>query len=103
MPQTTLETAVEELVKTKQEHREIIDVIADDAGMAPATRKALLLHLLAEEDERVAAISEAAGGAPSAPRPKSGLTVGSLRGEPAGPNVALGSLYRSSRSAESNR
>lgn len=69
---------VQQLQHLKQEHRQLLAVIAADPGMAPATRKELLDHLLEEEDELVARIAAAAGGGNSSQRP-AGLTVGSLR------------------------
>jgi hypothetical protein len=69
---------VQQLQHLKQEHRELLAVIAADPAMAPATRSALLDHLLQEEDELVARIAAAAGGSTSSPRPAA-LTVGSLR------------------------
>jgi hypothetical protein len=84
----------------KEEHRALAEVIGSDPGMSPRTRKALLDHLLEEEEElaaRIAAASPKGAPARSAAR-RSGLTVGSLRiersGNPGTP-ARLGSLRRS--------
>lgn len=87
---TTVEAAVAKLAATKAEHRRILEVIAADAGMAPATRQALVLHLLEEEDEQLARIAALSGGGAAAPAPASaaarpGLSVGPLRREAPGP------------------
>lgn len=91
----TVEAAVAKLAATKAEHRPILSIISADDGMAAATRKALVLHLLQEEDEQVATIAALAGGGASAlaepaeaavssqGAPNKGLTVGSLRAAPA--------------------
>ncbi len=99
----TVEAAVAKLAATKAEHRPILSIISADTGMAAATRKALVLHLLQEEDEQVARIAALAGGGGAAlalgevhaagaaagegvssqGAPNKGLTVGSLRAAPA--------------------
>lgn len=90
----TVEAAVAKLAATKAEHRPILAIISADDGMAAATRKALVLHLLQEEDEQVATLAALTGGAaaPAEPAeapvssqgaPNKGLTVGSLRAAPA--------------------
>lgn len=97
----TVEAAVAKLAATKAEHRPILALISSDTGMAAATRKALVLHLLQEEDEQVARIVELAGGPAAADAalaqgeapvgdggssqgaPNKTLTVGSLRAAPA--------------------
>ncbi len=92
--------AIDELVATKSEHRTIIGTIAADIGMSPETRKILLDHLMAEEDERVAAVAAAASGSGAASASATGesgttrgLTVGSLRVETApADRLRLGSL-----------
>jgi hypothetical protein len=68
---------VQQMRHLKQEHRELLGLIAADPDMAPETRKALLDHLMQEEDELVEKIAAAASAA-SGERPAR-LTVGSLR------------------------
>ncbi len=102
---TPPDAALSKLAALKAEHRPILEQIAADPGMAPETRRTLLVHLMEEEDEYVAA---AIGGAP--PQKASGTpapagpaaitsspgrsyTVGSMR--PAAPvSLTLGSLRR---------
>ena len=100
MPDPTLDAAIDSLARVKAEHRPILAQIAGDPGMAPDTRASLIEHLYAEEDEHVAEIqgllgagSGASPGSTPPPSPTSssqdadsvrrGLTVGSLRAEPA--------------------
>ena len=93
---------VEQLRLLRAEHRPILEAIVADEGMSASTRSLLVAHLVSEEDERLADVTEAAAGAadpasstepatPSlrvAPRRRridgtpagTGLTVGSLRG-----------------------
>jgi hypothetical protein len=91
---------VAQMQHLKQEHRALADLISGDPGMSASTRKALLEHLLEEEDELALRIAAATTHAPSAagvnrplhvaPR----LTVGSLRADSAERSVTLGSLRR---------
>lgn len=93
MPDPTLDAAIDSLARVKDEHRVILRQIAGDPGMAPETRTSLIDHLYEEEDEHVAEIQglltgtspSAAPAAASAQgmAPRAGLTVGSLRAEPA--------------------
>ncbi|MEQ8764571.1 MAG: hypothetical protein RL885_11635 [Planctomycetota bacterium] len=105
MPQPTpndLNAAVSALEQTKSEHREILDRIAGDEGMSGETRRALVAHVLEEEDEHMAEIqglmrqpSSAPQSAPSTAQTRN-LTVGSMRNDPAsgqGPG-SVGSLRR---------
>ena len=96
----TLEAMVEKLAETKREHGPILLKIASDPGMSPETRRALVEHVLEEEDEYVAAMSALSVGRPAgtinAPTPEppqrgTGLTVGSLRPTPTHP-TSVGSL-----------
>jgi hypothetical protein len=101
---------IAKLAALKAEHRPILEQIAADPGMAAETRRTLLVHLMEEEDEYVAA---ALGGASAGPAPKTptigepasttsapstgatgrAFTVGSLRvAAPA--SLTLGSLRR---------
>lgn len=91
----SLGAAVASLQALKAEHRTLLATIAADAGMEPATRSALIAHVLEEEDERLddiaaLAASETAG-APAIER-RSGLTVGSLRPVPATPASRRGTV-----------
>jgi hypothetical protein len=108
MAEQDLDAALTNLAQIKNEHREILKQIASDPGMAPETRTSLIAHLYEEEDEHLAEIqamragpvptahSTPAPAAPSAP----GLTVGSLRANPAPIHVtqpaslSVGSLRR---------
>jgi len=103
----TLRFAVDRMVALRAEHRPILERIVTDAGMEPATRRALIDHLLQEEDEKLAQIQQLSAGAPSgaAAAAPSGaarasgpaLTVGSLRVsamDAAGAPRSVGSLRR---------
>ena len=93
MPDPTLDAAIDSLARVKDEHRVILRQIAADTGMAPETRTSLIDHLYEEEDEHVAEIQGLLAGGPGAGGPapmsqkdssqRAGLTVGSLRAEPA--------------------
>lgn len=94
-----LETLIQRMQHLKQEHRELLELISMDGGMSVTTRKALLAHLMEEEDELVAQMARAAPAATAgnplaaagvAPR----LTVGSLRRDSTERGVTLGSLRR---------
>lgn len=91
MPEQDIDAALTNLAQIKDEHREILRQIASDPGMAPETRTSLIAHLYEEEDEHLAEIramrgsSVPAAHATAAPAAASspGLTVGSLRMDPA--------------------
>ncbi|MCO5166023.1 MAG: hypothetical protein M9894_06605 [Planctomycetes bacterium] len=86
----TLAAAIEGLIAAKAEHRKILQEVAADPGMTPATRQTLIDHLWVEEDEHVQRIAALARGAGTTPASR-GFTVGSLREEPA-PAPPLGPL-----------
>jgi len=110
MAEQDLDAALANLASIKDEHREILKQIASDPGMAPETRTSLIAHLYEEEDEHLAEIRAMRGGAApaagahstTAPAAASapGLTVGSLRADPApihghsSPSLSVGSLRR---------
>lgn len=111
-PERSISEAIDDLANTKAEHRDILARVASDPGMSPETRWALIAHLYDEEDEHVAEIKAALGGAASpiaAPKPTAGtgiqrpassgqLTVGSLRPRPLEPlrlKGTVGSLRQS--------
>ena len=122
MADQDLAAALANLAAVKNEHRGILRQIASDPGMAPETRASLIEHLYAEEDEHLAEIQamgsseapaahgssaaspgQAAGPPPGSAPPNAqerGLTVGSLRADPApikGPphsKLSVGSLRR---------
>lgn len=91
MAEQDLDAALANLAQIKDEHREILKQIASDPGMAPETRTSLIAHLYEEEDEHLAEIramrsgpaptAHAVQALPAASAP--GLTVGSLRANPA--------------------
>ncbi len=80
------DSTVRKLQATKAEHREILQVILADGGMAAETRRTLVDHLMEEEEELVNALSPTSGGTSGA-RGAGGsgglpsFTVGSLRAE----------------------
>jgi hypothetical protein len=91
---------VQHMQALKAEHRELLTLIGSDAGMAPETRRALLAHLMEEEDElvqRIAAATPGAGraGKSAEPTDRPRLSVGSLRAEEPVASGRLGSLRRS--------
>lgn len=91
MDRPDLSAAVAALAALKAEHRQLLLRIAADRGMEPATRIALLEHVLDEEDRKVAGISAMVNGSAGAGPRRGSPTVGSLRpAEPAG--RVLGSL-----------
>ena len=112
MPDQDIDAALASLAAVKNEHRGILRQIAGDPGMAPETRASLIEHLYAEEDEHLAEIQAMRSGAPQGaaahsatapPVPSAadrGLTVGSLRSNPApiqappNSNLSVGSLRR---------
>jgi hypothetical protein len=96
---SSLQDAVESMKAVKQEHREILNQVASDPGMAPGTRWALISHLYDEEDEHLAHIASLLSSqiqsptSPATPGPsRLELTVGSLRPEPSEPNSSSGSV-----------
>jgi len=94
----SLEEAIANMVRLKNEHRPILTRIAGDPGMSIETRRVLIEHLYEEEDEHMTEIAalrsqaEAAPAAPSTPHALR-LTVGALRPTGAA-RAALGSLRR---------
>jgi len=104
MTHKSIDEAVAELANTKAEHRPLVETIAGDAGMDPATRRELLTHLYEEEEEHMAEIQAALGAAGAAaaapaagPPSGKGLTVGCLQAQHQQPGAdprVLGSLRR---------
>lgn len=92
-----LQDAVSALQNIKSEHRELLDRIAGDEGMAGETRRALIQHVLEEEDEHVQEIQglvprEGEAREPDQPVRRAGrLSIGSLRRDPP-PNPGPGSV-----------
>ena len=102
-----LSAAIDSLAAAKAEHGQLIQTIAADAGMDPATRAELMAHINEEETEKLARIQAAAASVEAPPpppaaaptaapaRPGLGLTVGSLRPTsvpPAAGRFTVGSL-----------
>lgn len=97
-PFESLEQAVRGMQSLKAEHRELLERIASDAGMEPETRRALITHVLEEEDEKLARIAELTGSSAPAPTPspapsgRARLSVGSLRAPDDRPRSHRGSI-----------
>lgn len=94
----SLDDAIANMVRLKNEHRPILSRIAGDPGMSIETRRILIEHLYEEEDEHmseIAALRSQGDAAPTAPAAPAGprLTVGALRPTGAA-RAALGSLRR---------
>jgi hypothetical protein len=88
------EIAVRNRASLKPEHRELLDVLLADPGMAERTREGLVSHLLEEEDPRLLrelarAKSTSTG---MAPPQSGGLTVGSLRANRPGRSATRGTV-----------
>ena len=74
-----LSAAIDSLAAAKAEHGQLIQTIAADAGMDPATRAELMAHINEEETEKLARI-QAAAASVEAPRSMGTSPNGSRRG-----------------------
>ncbi|MCA8925587.1 MAG: hypothetical protein KDD82_27510 [Planctomycetes bacterium] len=93
----SLTNAVQDLAEQKAEHRDLVRQIAADPGMSPLLRETLLAHIYEEETEKVEALRGLLESTPTpaqSPARPAGLTVGSLRAQPAdgGDPLRVGSL-----------
>ena len=59
---SNLQGAISDLRILKEEHRKLMAMISGDPGMDPATRQALVDHILEEEEEHLAEMAAASGG-----------------------------------------